>query len=80
MKTPLRHVRSLGLAAAMVAGLAGCQGYVREGPVNPPAGGGPGQGDIIRATEPEPEAIPQKDVPAGHSSLRKTGPDQPLHP
>jgi hypothetical protein len=79
MKTRTNHGLAGVVAGVVLLGLAGCQGYVREGPVNVPPGGGPGA-DIIRATEPEPESIPQKEVPAGQSSLRKTGPDRPLYP
>lgn len=78
MITLLTRLRPLVVAGVILAGMAGCQGYVREGPVNPPPGGDL-RPDIIRATEPVPETIPQKDVPAGQSSLRKSAPDQPLY-
>lgn len=52
--------------------LSACR-TVETGPGLPPD---PNQRGIIYGTEPEPTNIPQKDVPAGESSLRKKGPDQ----
>lgn len=65
------------LAAASLL-LAGCP-TVREGPASPPPAGAGGAAPV-RAIEPQPAPIPQRDVPAGQSPLRKTGPDQPLVP
>jgi hypothetical protein len=76
MKTNYSRIPVLVLGACLMMGSGPCH-RVQEGPVNPHGGGGPA---IIRATEPEPEEIPQKEVPAGQSSLRKTGPDRPLYP
>lgn len=71
----LRRVATLGLAAAIV--LLGPACSVKEGPAIPGGGGGPA---TLIGTEPEHAPIPQKDVPPGQSSLRKTGPDRPLVP
>jgi len=76
MKANYLRIPAVALGAFLMMGSGPCR-KIDQGPVNPHGGGG---ADIIRVTEPEPEAIPQKDVPAGQSSLRKTGPDQPLYP
>lgn len=60
------------LAGFAVVCLSGCRSSVREGPVTPHDG----QLGIIRGQEPEPSAIPQKEVTSGKSSLRKTAPDR----
>jgi hypothetical protein len=46
---------------------------VETGPGLPPD---PNQRGVIYGTEPAPASIPQKDIPAGESSLRKKGPDK----
>ena len=68
---PLPFLRFAGLGLALPA-LSACRS-VDTGPVVPPD---PNQRGIIYGTEPEPASIPQKDIPAGESSLRKKGPDK----
>lgn len=68
MKTLLRLLS----AALVLAALAGCQ-TVREGPAGTPD---PNARNEIRGVEPEHAPIPQKDVPAGESSLSHKKPDQ----
>ena len=65
------RILTLVLVGIGLVTLTGCQS-VREGPVTPHDG----QRGIIRGEEPEPEAIPQKEVAPGKSSLRKTAPDR----
>jgi hypothetical protein len=67
-----RNCFRLVFAAAVLGALAACR-TVDEGPSTMPQ---PGQGGVIMGKEPEPAPIPQKDVPEGQSSLRKTGPDK----
>lgn len=68
----MKFQRIAGIGLGLSLGLlTGCQS-VTEGPVTPHDG----QRGIIRGQEPEPEAIPQKDVAPGKSSLRKTAPDR----
>lgn len=72
MKTHLVILlRLAGLGLALTA-LSACRS-VDTGPSLPPD---PNQRGIIYGTEPEPASIPQKDIPAGESSLRKKGPDK----
>lgn len=68
-RSPLVLLR-LATLTGLLLGLSACT-TVHEGPVSDGGGGS----FIPRGTEPEPEKIPQKDVPAGQSSLRHTQPD-----
>lgn len=61
----------ISLLAIVALATTGCVSRVQEGPALPPSD----QPNIIRGTEPEPEPIPQKDVPTGQSSLRHNQPD-----
>lgn len=70
MKTTLSF-RLLFVAAALSA-LAACRS-VDTGPGTTPD---PGQQGVIMGREPQHAPIPQKNVPEGESSLRKTGADQ----
>jgi hypothetical protein len=70
MKTKLAF--RLLVTAAALSGLAACRS-VSDGPGTTPEGG---QRQVITGQEPAHAPIPQKNVPEGESSLRKTGPDQ----
>jgi hypothetical protein len=59
-------------AAAALCALSACRS-VDTGPGTTPE---PGQQGVIYGKEPAHAPIPQKDVPEGESSLRKTGPDE----
>ena len=59
-------------AFAALSALAACRS-VDTGPATTPD---PGQQGIIYGREPQHAPIPQKNVPEGESSLRKTGPDE----
>lgn len=59
-------------AAAALFALAACRS-VDTGPATTPL---PGQQGVIMGREPQHAPIPQKNVPEGESSLRKTKPDE----
>lgn len=61
-----------GLLAAVLLLIGGCRS-VETGPGLPPD---PDAQNIIYGQEPQPEKIPQKDVPPGESSLSRRTPDQ----
>lgn len=74
------HAKFFGRAMVAVLGVAGGVMFsgcaiVHEGPTRAPGADAP-----IIGQEPQHAPIPQKNVPAGESSLRKRGPDQPLVP
>jgi hypothetical protein len=70
MKSPA-FARLLAAAGLLVA-VAGCRS-VEPGPSLPPD---PNAQNVVYGTEPKPASIPQKDVPAGESSLSHRKPDQ----
>lgn len=73
----LGFLRPVAVGAVLASLLfTGCS-TVSDGPTRSPQSGSP---ELVRGVEPQPAAIPQRSVPEGQSSLRKTGADQPLVP
>jgi hypothetical protein len=72
MNIPLPSLLRVAALGVALSALSACR-TVETGPALPPD---PNQRGIIYGTEPEPAPIPQKDIPAGESSLRKKGPDK----